>query len=110
MKLLAEIDQANIVQRVLVVSDEQENPEEYMAKGFGGKWIEVAQDGGKMTANMGYLYRPDDKGFQPPRPFVSWSFNDDSWQWEAPVPMPADDDFYYWDEQDTAWKKMDVED
>jgi hypothetical protein len=56
-----------------------------------------------------FWYRPDDKGFQPPAPFASWSFNDDLWQWEAPVPMPADDDFYFWDEQETAWKKMDME-
>lgn len=121
MAHFAELNERNEVVRVLVVNDSanvdadgNEN-EEYGAalcsEIFGGRWKQTSYNGTfrKAYAGPGFVYRADLDGFQPPAPYASWSFNDGSWQWEAPVPMPADGDFYYWDEQETAWKKMDME-
>ena len=39
--------------------------------------------------------------FYAPQPFPSWKRNEG--EWEAPVPMPADDKVYEWDEDSVSW-------
>ena len=64
-------------------------------------------DGGpalrKNYAGIGYSYDPGRDAFIPPKPFASWVLNEDSCQWEAPVPMPTDGEMYRWDEDSTSW-------
>jgi len=40
--------------------------------------------------------------------FASWTFNEDQCQFEAPVPYPADDKFYVWDEPTVAWVEFTI--
>ena len=54
-------------------------------------------------AGIGYEYREDLDAFIPPQPFASWTLNETTFLWEAPVPMPEDDQMYRWDEETTNW-------
>ena len=41
----------------------------------------------------------DGTGFYTPKPFGTWVFNDTTYLWEPPIPMPDDGRDYYWDEE-----------
>ena len=71
-----------------------------------GGWVEVTKREGKRQAGVGFRYMADKQGFQSPQPFASWSFNEDEWQWEPPVPMPADNKPYVWNEDKGAWEEL----
>lgn len=60
----------------------------------------------KNYAGIGYTYDPVRDAFIPPKPFDSWSLNETTCLWEPPVPMPSDNNRYYWDETTTSWKVM----
>jgi hypothetical protein len=57
----------------------------------------------KNYAGIGYTYDSSKDAFIPPKPFDSWTLNEDSCLWEAPVPYPDDNNDYYWDEDTTSW-------
>jgi hypothetical protein len=59
--------------------------------------------GRKNYAGIGYTYDATRDAFIPPQPFASWTLNEDSCLWEAPVPYPDDDKMYQWDEDTTNW-------
>jgi len=56
----------------------------------------------KNYAGIGYKYDAQRDAFIPPQPFPSWTLNEDTCLWDAPIPMPIDG-FYYWDEETTSW-------
>lgn len=59
-------------------------------------------------AGIGFTFDPT-KGthgaFIPPQPFPSWTLNNDTCNWEPPVPRPTveDSDTYKWDEESQSW-------
>lgn len=121
MAHFAEIDENNIVTRVLVVGDDQENRgQEFLAQdlGLGGTWVKTSYNtqagehklGGtpfrKNYAGIGYSYDSGRDAFIPPKPFNSWTLNESKCIWEAPVAYPSDDKFYTWDEETTSWKEV----
>jgi hypothetical protein len=57
----------------------------------------------KNYAGLGYSYDEDRDAFIPPKPFDSWLLNEDTCQWEAPIPYPDDDLMYQWDEEQGDW-------
>lgn len=57
----------------------------------------------KNFAGVGYSYDRNRDAFIPPQTFDSWTLNEETCLWEAPVPMPEDDKFYTWDEETTNW-------
>ena len=67
-------------------------------------------DGGvalrKNYAGVGYTYDKDKDAFYAPKPYASWTLNEDSCQWEAPVAYPDDDKDYSWDEDSQAWVEV----
>ncbi len=67
-------------------------------------------DGGvalrKNYAGIGYTYDEDKDAFYTPKPYASWTLNEDSCQWEAPVAYPDDDKDYSWDEDSQAWVEV----
>ena len=118
MAHFAEIDASNLVVRVLVVPDVQENRgQEYLADdlGLGGTWKKtsyntqagVHTNGGtpyrKNYAGIGYTFDAAKDAFIPPKPYASWTLNETTCNWEAPVAMPTDDKMYRWDEETTNW-------
>lgn len=57
----------------------------------------------KNYAGIGYTYDAARDAFIPPQPFASWTLNETSCLWEAPVAYPDDDNMYIWDEDTTSW-------
>ena len=57
-------------------------------------------------AGIGYLYNDVHDVFYPPQPYPSWSINQTTWTWEAPVPMPDDGKMYTWDVDTTNWVEV----
>jgi len=57
----------------------------------------------KNYAGIGYTYDESRDAFIPPKPFDSWTLNEDSCLWEAPVAMPDDGQQYSWNEETTSW-------
>jgi hypothetical protein len=80
-----------------------------------GEWIQTSYntEGGvhllggtplrKNYAGVGDTYDSTRDAFIPPQPYASWTLNEDTCQWEAPVPYPTDDLMYSWDEDTTSW-------
>jgi len=61
----------------------------------------------KNYAGIGYTYDRARDAFIPPRPFTSWTLNETSCLWEAPVAYPDDGQVYRWDEESTNWVLVD---
>ena len=118
MAHFAEIDNFNVVQRVIVVANDvllDGDGVEQEALGaafcsdlFGGTWKQTSYNGNirKNYAGIGYTYRADINAFVPPQPFASWILNHDTAQWEPPTPMPTDGKMYSWDEATTSWTEI----
>ncbi len=115
----AEIDENNIVTRVLVVADEEDNRgQEFLATdlGLGGTWKKTSYNtmgnvhalGGtpfrKNYAGIGFTYDESRDAFIAPKPFASWVLNEDTCLWDAPTPMPVEEGkMFTWDEDTTSW-------
>lgn len=59
-------------------------------------------------AGVGYTYDTTNDVFYAPKPYASWTLNQSSWLWEAPVPMPTDEKLYNWDEPTLSWKAFEL--
>jgi len=115
----AEIDENNIVKRVIVA---EQDFIDSGAVGDSANWIQTSYntrggihytpdsdepDGGialrKNFAGIGYIYDSDKDAFYQPQPYPSWSLNEDSCQWESPIPYPDDGSDYNWNEENQSW-------
>jgi hypothetical protein len=111
MAHFAEIDQNNLVIRVLVVPDTQEHRgHDYLSNDLelGGTWIQTSYNARirKNYAGIGMSYDADRDAFIPEQPFASWILNEETCLWEAPTPYPTDGLMYEWNETDTDWKAI----
>lgn len=52
---------------------------------------------------VGYIYHRSEDLFKPLKPFDSWIFNPESWDWDSPKPRPEDGNVYFWSEPDLDW-------
>jgi len=57
----------------------------------------------KNYAGIGYTYDENRDAFIPPKPFDSWTLNETSCLWDAPVEYPDDGQQYSWNEETTSW-------
>jgi hypothetical protein len=60
----------------------------------------------KNYAGIGYTYDAQRDAFIPPQPYASWTLNETSCLWEAPVAYPDDGNMYRWDEETTNWVEV----
>ena len=107
----AEIDDKNIVKRVLVGDNNDPAGDEgyqWLADNLGGTWVKTSYNGNirKNFAGIGYTYDRTNDVFYAPKPYASWVLNNTSWTWEAPVAMPTDGKQYTWDEATTSWVEV----
>ena len=95
----------NIVVEVLVGPNYGDEGEAFF-NSLGGTWVKTSYNGNirKNYAGIGYTYDPARDAFIAPKPYNSWLLNEDTCQWQAPVPHPADGLMYEWDEELTDWK------
>ena len=79
-------------------------------------WKQTSYDGSirKNFAGIGYIYDEDRNAFIAPKPYASWILNEETCQWEAPVPMPEltqeqidNKNSYNWNEETTSWDLID---
>jgi len=67
-------------------------------------------DGGvalrKNYAGKGYTYDATRDAFYTQQPYPSWTLDDDTCIWNAPVAHPDDGKWYQWDEENTQWKEI----
>jgi len=63
----------------------------------------------KNYPGIGFTYDRERDAFIPPKPFASWTLNETSCLWEAPVAYPTDGKHYVWDEATTSWVEVPVQ-
>jgi hypothetical protein len=57
----------------------------------------------KNYAGIGFSYDSTRDAFYEPKPYPSWTLNDDTCLWEPPVAYPDDGNMYTWNEETQAW-------
>ena len=119
MAHFAELDADNNVLRVIVVHNDEllVDGVESEAKGvefcqslFGGEWKQTSYNGNirKNYAGIGMTYDVTRDAFMFPQPFESWTLDEETCIWKAPIPYPTDGKFYSWDESTTSWVEVEV--
>jgi len=122
MAHFAELNSNNTVLRVLTVNNSDitdANGQEQEAFGvsllkdlFGPDthWVQTSYSGKirKNYAGSGYIYDAMRDAFIPPSPNPSWILNEETCQWEAPVPMPSEDGLWTWDEVSGTWQLLEL--
>ena len=112
MAYFAEIDENNIVTRVLAVPNEQEERgQEFLSEdlGLGGRWIQTSYNNRirNVYAGIGFIYDETLDVFVSPKPYPSWILNSNGY-WEAPIPRPdVPNKVFSWNEENQEWDMSD---
>ena len=103
------LDAENIVTEVITGKDETElidglSPEEWYGNYRGQVCKRTSYNNNirKQYAGIGYSYDAVADVFISPKPFESWSL-DENYDWQAPIDYPADGKRYSWDEANQVW-------
>jgi hypothetical protein len=111
MSHFAELDENNIVLRVLVGDNNLPNEGyDWFVENLGGTWVQTSYNGTirKNFAGIGFTYDEDMDAFIAPQPFESWTLNTQTAKWMSPTPYPQDGRTYEWDEENLNWKEVEV--
>jgi hypothetical protein len=57
----------------------------------------------KNYAGVNFKYDEERDAFIPARPYLSWTLNETTCDWEPPVAMPTDGNKYQWNEETQQW-------
>jgi hypothetical protein len=57
----------------------------------------------KNYAGIGFAYDATRDAFIPPQPFPSWTLDEDTCLWSAPVAMPTEGGPFTWNESTLSW-------
>ena len=118
MAHFAEIGLNNTVLRVIVVNNEEckdqfGNESEIIGAKFcnnllGGVWLQTSYNRNmrKNYAGIGYTYDSTRDAFIPPKPFASWTLDEETCLWNPPTLYPDDGNFYQWDESTLTWSQI----
>jgi len=60
----------------------------------------------KNHAGKGHTYDETRDAFIAPKPYSSWTLNEDTCIWEAPSAKPDDGKIYKWNEETTSWEEV----
>ena len=111
MAHFAKLGVGNIIERVEVVSNDIATDEQtgvdFLNNLYGSRdvWKQTSYNGNirKNFAGVGYSYDQTRDAFIPPKPYPSWTLDEDTCLWEAPVAYPDDGQIYRWNETDQQW-------
>ena len=115
MSHFAQIDSNNIVTQVLVIEQDVVNtglfgePSSFVQTSYntyGGEHRLGGTPLRKNYAGIGYTYDKNRDAFIPPKPFNSWTLNETTCLWDAPVAMPTDGKIYKWNEETVSWVEL----
>ena len=116
MAHFAKLDENNIVTKVVVVHNDVATSESAGATflnnmyGTSDTWKQTSYNtfgnqhklGGtpfrKNFAGVGFTYDASNDAFIAPKPYNSWTLNNTTYLWEAPITKPDDGKPYVWDE------------
>ena len=110
------LDENNIVTEVIVGVDENKliegkTPEVWYGEFRGQRCVRTSYNANirKNYAGIGFSYDDGRDAFIPPKPFPSWVLNEDTCQWEAPIPYPGEgNDIYQWNEETQTWDLVQI--
>jgi hypothetical protein len=107
------LNENNVVTEVITGKDETElidglHPEIWYGNFRGQVCKRTSYNGNyrKNYAGIDYLYDEIRDAFIPPKSYPSWILNEDSCQWEAPIPYPNDNKIYVWNEENQSWDEV----
>jgi hypothetical protein len=105
----AEINEENVVLRVLPRIDDSNGDDGYISivQEYGGNWIKASDKAAingfrKNFPGPGYTYNESIDAFIPKKPYSSWTLNLDEYRWDPPMPYPNDGN-WIWDEENKTW-------
>ena len=115
MAHFAKLGTGDIVERVEVVSNDIATTEQagvdflnnlYKTRDV---WKQTSYNGNirKNYAGIGHSYDPSRDAFIAPKPYNSWTLNEETCQWEAPVALPDTENRYNWNEETQQWNLND---
>lgn len=116
MAHFAKLDENNLVTQIIVTDNEMPNEGlDWLQKNLPGIWIQTSYNTfagehshgktplRKNFAGIGFTYDKKLDAFIPPKPYNSWILDKETCQWQAPIPMPTDENNYIWDEESGDW-------
>ena len=111
MAHFAKLGIGNIVEKVEVVSNDIATTEQagvdFLNNLYGSRdiWKQTSYNATirKNFAGIGFKYDQTRDAFIPPKPFNSWTLNEITCRWEAPVAYPTDGQKYNWNETNQQW-------
>jgi hypothetical protein len=117
MAHFAQIDENNVVLRVIVVNNEDVGNLEFPESepvglaflnnlyGEGLIWKQTSYNHNfrKGYAIIGGTYNQELDAFVNPKEYPSWVLNTELARYEPPIPFPTDGNNYYWDESQLNW-------
>tara|TARA_Y100000389_G_C17312708_1_gene438836 strand:- start:452 stop:811 length:360 start_codon:yes stop_codon:yes gene_type:complete len=117
MAHFAKINDNNIVESILVISNENLGDSDFPESeplgqafleeiGNSGHWLQTSYNNNfrQRYAGIGYTYNTEMDAFITPKPYPSWTLDTDG-NWQPPYEMPTDSLFYEWDEDSQQWVK-----
>ena len=112
MAHFAKIGKGNIVEKVVVVSNDVATTEQagidFLNQTFKTNdiWLQTSYNATirKNYANIGYTYDQTKDAFIAPKPYPSWILKEDTCRWDAPVVKPDDGQNYKWNETIQNWE------
>jgi hypothetical protein len=116
MAHFAKLGVGNIVEQVIVVSNDIANTEQagvdFINKLYNTRdvWKQTSYNNNirKNFAGIGYQYDQTRDAFIAPKPFNSWILNEDTCRWEAPISKPIteleENQYYSWNESIINWE------
>ena len=122
MGYFAQLDDNNIVQQVISISNDVLNEPEFsfpetevlgrafisQTLGLPGTWKQTSFNNSfrKNYSGIGFTYDEQRDAFIPPQPYNSWTLNEETCLWEPLIPYPDDDKDYVWNEENGAWEEI----
>ena len=121
MAHFAKLGVGNIIEKVEVISNDVATTEQagvdFLNNLYGTRdvWKQTSYNtiGGvhltdgtpfrKNYAGIGFKYDQYKDAFIPPQPYQSWTLNETTCLWEAPVAYPTDGQKYNWNETNQTW-------
>jgi hypothetical protein len=119
MSHFAKLDENNIVIFVTVGRQEDDGKEAELSERTGDTYKQTSYNtlagvhalGGtpfrKNFAGLGFTYDETLDAFIPPKPYSSWTLDEETCLWEAPVAYPTDGFSYTWNESTVDWELQD---
>jgi len=120
MAHFAKLDENNFVLEVLVLDNYmitvngveiEQKGIDFLKKLFNhDNWKQTSYNGKfrKKYAGKGYYYDIIRDAFIEPKPFSSWTLNEQSCLWQSPIPYPNDGKMYTWNEEIGNWEEINL--